>query len=400
MAAARGLMWAEANEPGVILGGREFMNSLDDSSMAEIKSAIESEPWLAAAYDVGETYIRTKCRRIEFKFVGLRTNATGRSPSLDSIKSKARVKLLWVDEAEPVSETAWAKAIPSVREHDSEIWVTWNPERKTSATHKRFRVNAPDGAKIVEMNWRDNPWFPDVLNDERLEDLSKRPDSYDHVWEGDFKTVTEGAYFTREIAAMKSEGRLGRVSADPLMSLRAFWDIGGTGAKADACAIWVAQFVGREIRVLNYYEAKGQPLSSHVEWLRSNGYGKALCVLPHDGAANDKVFDVSYESALQAAEFETVVVPNQGKGAASKRIEAARRLFPSVWMNKDTTEGGLEALAAYHELIDEKREIGLGPSHDWASHGSDAFGLMCVAYEEPRPNRRNESIRPRNFGVV
>jgi phage terminase large subunit len=393
MTAVRGLMWAEANEPGVIIGGREFMNSLDDSSMAEIKAAIESEPFLRDAYDVGETYIRTKCRRIEYKFIGLRH-------SLDSIKSKARVKLLWVDEAEPVSETAWAKAVPSVREHDSEIWVTWNPERKTSATHKRFRVNAPEGAKIVEMNWRDNPWFPDVLNDERLEDLSKRPDSYDHVWEGDFKTVTEGAYFTREIAAMKSEGRLGRVAADPLMSLRAFWDIGGTGAKADACAIWVAQFVGREIRVLNYYEAKGQPLSAHVEWLRSSGYGNALCVLPHDGAANDKVFDVSYESALQAAEFETVVVPNQGKGAASKRIEAARRLFPSVWMNKDATEGGLEALAAYHELIDEKREIGLGPCHDWSSHGADAFGLMCVAYEEPRPNRKNESIRPRPFGAV
>jgi phage terminase large subunit len=393
MTAVRGLMWAEANEPGVIVGAREFMNSLADSSMAEIKAAIESEPWLRDAYDIGETYIRTKCRRVEYRFVGLRHN-------LDSIKSKARIKLLWADEAEPVSETAWQKAIPSVREHDSEIWVTWNPERKTSATHKRFRENAPEGAKIVEMNWRDNPWFPKVLNDERLEDLSKRPESYDHVWEGGYRTVTEGAYYARCLADMKAEGRLGKVAADPLMATRAFWDIGGTGAKADACAIWVAQFVGREIRVLDYYEAQGQPLSAHVQWLRSRGYANALCVLPHDGASNDKVYDVSYESELARAGFEVTVVPNQGKGAAAARIEAGRRLFPSIWVNEATTQAGIEALGAYHERRDETRGVGLGPSHDWSSHGSDAFGLMCVAYEEPRANRKVESIRPRNFGVV
>jgi phage terminase large subunit len=81
---------------------------------------------------LGEKFVRTKDGRIEYAFIGLRHN-------LDSIKSKARIRLLWVDEAEPVSETAWMKAIPTVREEGSEIWVTWNPERKKSATHKRFR---------------------------------------------------------------------------------------------------------------------------------------------------------------------------------------------------------------------------------------------------------------------
>jgi phage terminase large subunit len=87
-------------------------------------------------YEVGEKYIRTKDRRIEFAFIGLRHN-------LDSVKSKAQILLLWVDEAEPVSEKAWSKAIPTVREEGAEIWVTWNPERKNSATHKRFRENPP-----------------------------------------------------------------------------------------------------------------------------------------------------------------------------------------------------------------------------------------------------------------
>jgi phage terminase large subunit len=287
---------------------------------------------------------------------------------------------MWVDEAEPVSETAWEKAIPTVREEGSEIWLTWNPERKGSATHKRFREDPPVNSKIVEMNWRDNPWFPAVLDAKRLEDKAKRPDSYDHIWEGGFKTALSGAYYAQALSEAREQGRISRVSADPLMTLRAYWDIGGTGAKADACAIWIVQFIGREFRALNYYEAIGQPLAAHVQWLRSKGYEKALCVLPHDGASHDKVHKVSYESALREAGFEVRVIPNMGAGAAMTRIEAVRRAFPSIWFNEATTEPGRDALGWYHEKRDEKRNIGFGPNHDWASHGADAFGLAAVDY--------------------
>lgn len=377
MAAVQGLRFAAEKKDGIIVCGREFMNSLDESSLAEVKAAIASEPWLTAGYDVGEKYVRTKDRRVSFDFVGLRHN-------LDSIKSRARIRLVWVDEAEPVSETAWSTTIPTVREEGAEIWVTWNPKRKKSATHKRFRLDPPGESKIVELNWRDNPWFPSFLDKTRLEDKTKRPDQYEHVWEGDFVSVVEGAYYAKCLTEAKAQGRIGNVAKDPLMTIRAIWDIGGTGAKADACAIWICQFIGREIRVLDYYEAVGQPLASHVQWLRENGWGKALCVLPHDGSTNDKVYDVSYESALKSAGFEVVVVPNQGKGAAKMRIEAARRLFPSIWFNAATTEAGRDALGWFHEKrSDDEREIGLGPEHDWSSHGADAFGLMCVAYEDP-----------------
>lgn len=374
MAAVKAYQFAEAGREGIILCAREFMNSLDESSMAEVKAAIKSEPWLDDAFEIGEKFIRTKCGRVSFKFAGLARN-------LDSIKSKSQILLCWIDEAEPVSEAAWVKLIPTVREHGSEIWATWNPEHKKSATHKRFREDPPTGAKIVELNYRDNPWFPDVLETERKEDQRKRPDQYDHIWEGGFKTVVEGAYFASHLTAAKQQKRLGRVGADPLMTLRAYWDIGGTGAKADACAIWIVQFIGKEIRVLDYYEVVGQELSAHVAWLRENGYDKALCVLPHDGETNDKVFDVSYESYLKKAGFQVEVVPNQGKGAAAARIEAVRRIFPQVWFNEATTEDGRDALGWYHEKRDEAREIGLGPNHDWASHGADAFGLMAVHYE-------------------
>lgn len=379
MAAVKGLMFAKANQPGVIVCGREFMNSLDESSMAEVKAAIASEPWLAAAYDVGERYIRTKDRRIEFAFIGLRHN-------LDSIKSKARIRLLWVDEAEPVSETAWAKAIPTVREEGAEIWVTWNPERKKSATHKRFREDPPSGAKIVQLNWRDNPWFPAILDKTRLEDRAKRPEQYDHVWEGDFVTVMEGAYYAGALKTAREEGRIGPVSFDPLLRVRIYCDLGGTGARADAFTMWPMQFVGAQIRTRDYYEAQGQPLASHIGWLHSKGYrpDRADIYLPHDGATNDRVYDVSFESAFRDAGYEVVVIPNQGKGAARMRIESARRVFPSVWFDEATTEAGRDALGWYHEKKSEdEREVGLGPEHDWSSHGADGFGLGCVAYEDP-----------------
>lgn len=203
---------------------------------------------------------------------------------------------------------------------------------------------------------------------------------YRRELECDFEAAVEGAYFAECLDQARKEGRIGAVPADTLMQYRAFWDIG----VRDACSIWVAQFIGREVRVLNYYEAVGQPLAAHLNWLRDNGYGSALCVLPHDGAQRDKVTADRFEDHIRAAGFQVETVANAGKGADMKRIEAARRLFPAIWFNKSTTQGGIDCLAAYHEKRDEKRGIGLGPNHDWSSHAADAFGLMCVAYEAPR----------------
>lgn len=180
MTAIRGYMAAMNGQSGVILCAREYMNSLEESSMEEVKQAIRSVPWLNDFYELGEKYIRTKCRSVSYVFAGLRHN-------LDSIKSKARILIAWVDEAESVSEIAWTKLAPTVREAGSEIWVTWNPERDGSATDKRFRKNPPDNAVVVEMNYDDNPWFPSVLEDERLNDQA-RLDSATYAW------IWEGAY--------------------------------------------------------------------------------------------------------------------------------------------------------------------------------------------------------------
>jgi len=386
MAAVYGYRYGAQGISGIVVCARQFMNSLADSSLEECKRAIEAEPWLSAYYDVGENYIKSRDGRISFAFSGLDRNIL-------SIKSKGRILVLWVDEAEPVTDAAWDIVIPTLREEGSdwnaELWVTWNPARKTAPVESRFRYSKDPRCKGVELNWRDNPKFPAILERKRLAHLAERPDTYGHVWEGEYATVVEGAYYAKCLTEAKLQGRIGKVGPDPLMTYRAFVDIGGTGAKADAFSMWIAQFIGLEIRVLDYYEAVGQPLATHLAWMRSKGYTPERCQiwLPHDGATQDKVHDVSYESSMRQAGYTVTVVPNQGKGAAKARIEAGRRLFPSCWFDEEKTEAGRAALGWYHEKRDEDRGIGLGPEHDWSSHAADAFGLLCIAYEPPKASK-------------
>jgi phage terminase large subunit len=110
---------------------------------------------------------------------------------------------------------------------------------------------------------------------------------------------------------------------------------------------------------------------------------------------------LKYADHLRDAGFSVNVVPNQGAGAAAMRIEAVRRVFPRVWFNEATTEGGREALGYHHEKKDERRDVGLGPDHDWSSHAADAFGLMAIAYEEPsRSARFNRKLVYPQMGIV
>jgi len=304
----------------------------------------------------------------------------------DSIKSLEAFDRAWWEEAHTATAHSLNMLRPTLRKTGSQLWFSWNARRKTDPVDVMLRgAEKPTGATVVNANWRDNPWFTAELEQERLDCLRMQPDQYDHIWEGGYVSVAAGAYFAKALAEAKLQNRIGKLSPDPLMTFRAYWDIGGTGAKADACAIWIVQIIGREIRVLDYYEAQGQPLATHINWLRANGYANAQCVLPHDGAANDKVYQVSYQSALKAAEFDCRVVPNMGAGAANTRVETVRRVFPQVWFNADTTEAGRDALGWYHEKRDDARGIGLGPEHDWSSHGADAFGLMAVDYETNKP---------------
>ena len=358
---------------------REVLKSLKQSAKLLIEDKIQALG-LGKEFDVQRERIITPGNG-QIIFEGMQDH------SAETIKSLEGFDRCWVEEAQSLSARSLSMLRPTIRKPNSEIWFSWNPTRKSDAVDDFLRVKKPTGAIVVQANWRDNPWFPQVLEDERLQDLRLYPDRYDHIWEGDYARAFEGAYFATVLARAKAEGRIGKVAADPLLPIRVYVDIGGSGASADAFSMWVVQFVGQEIRVLNYYEAVGQVLAYHVTWLRESGYAKAQVILPHDGVNANNITGKRYEDHFRDAEFDVRTIKNQGRGAAAMRIEAVRRVFGKVWFNEATTEAGRDALGYYHEKKDEERNVGLGPEHDWSSHGADSFGLMAIDYEEPSQTR-------------
>jgi len=320
----------------------------------------------------------------------------------ESIKSLEGFGIAWIDEAQNLSARSLSLLRPTIRAEGSQLWASWNPRRKSDAIDDFFRARKPPGAIVVNANWRDNPWFPAVLEEERKLDLSLYPDRYDHIWEGDYVRAFEGSYFAQMLIEARAQGRIGKVAADPLLPLRAFIDIGGSGAFADAFTIWIVQWAGSEIRVLDYYESVGQVLAFHVSWLRARGYAQAILYLPHDGVNENNITGKRYEDHLREAGFSVEPpVKNQGRGAAMMRVEALRRLGPQIWWNEATTEPGRDALGFYHERKDDVRNVGLGPEHDWSSHAADALGLMAICYQEPgRAGSFNRAIRYREQGWV
>lgn len=379
------------NEPGrLTVCIREIQKSLKESAKRTIEAQLRQ-------YHLTEADgFRCYTDRIATPGDGLIIFVGMQNHTAESLKSLEGYNCAWVEQAETLSQKSFDILRPTIRAKNSELWFSWNPRRKVDPVDVFFRQSVlPTNAVCVMSNWRDNNWWNKTLEEERLQCLEDNPEQYDHIWEGDYEKIIAGAYYSAQLTSARGSGRISRCYPEPLLPLKAFWDIGGTGAKADHTVIWIAQFVGREIRVLDYYEAQSQPLATHVAWLRKNipliQTGSAaedvLMVLPHDGAAHDKVHAVSYETELQKAGFETHIVPNQGRAAAMQRVEAARRLFGRIWFNSSTTQAGIDALGAYHAKRDEDRLVDLGPEHDWASHAADAFGMMCVVYEEPTSKR-------------
>lgn len=380
-----------AQSPLRIVCAREIQNSIRDSSKAVIEDKIR-EHGLSRHFVITDQEIRGATKANEdtrFIFKGMWRNP-------DAIKSLEGADIFWGDEANRFSARSIRLVRPTMRKPGSRMIWTWNPEFDHDPIDQLFRSESgpPPNSLVCEVSWRDNPWFKNTpLMQEMEHDYASNPQMAQHVWGGGYVTAIEGAYFAQALGKAREEGRIGSVAPDPLLRKRAVWDIG----VSDSTAIWIVQWVGKEILVLDYIEGQGQPLGYYVHELRSRGHGDSVCILPHDGAHRNAVTAERYEDHVRDAGFEVQVIRNQGKGAAMLRIEAARRLFDRISFDEDKCREGLKALSAYHERRDEKRNAGLGPEHDWSSHASDSFGLMCVAYEEPIIAKRKASQRPTSW---
>ena len=397
MSAVEGYRYGTAGISGQILCGREHLNSLEESSLEEVKAAIRSVDWLDDYYEIGERYIRSKDGRIKYVFAGLRHN-------LDSIKSKAKLLLAWIDEAEGVSEEAWRKLMPTVREEQadgtgSEVWVTWNPENKNSATHKRYRLDAPENSRIVQLNFFDNPWFPNVLELERKEDLKRRPDTYGHVWLADFLEYPAGSFWLREINEAYNDGRVGKMPVVESHPCMGFFDIGAS----DGTAVWVVQKVGLELRLIDFYEAWSEPYSHAVKWLKSLNLVFEDMYLPHDadhkrqGQTNNKSPKQMLKELMPSSNWR--VLPRIQDVLWG--IQQTADVFPYLYIDDVKCAKGLDHLKAYRRKWSnsESRWSHIPDKSEGHSEAADALrqlGQAFAAGELGRSKKKHKGALRRN----
>ena len=376
---ARALLLEGAERPLRILCAREVQKSIKDSVHKLLSDQIEVLG-LGSFYQILQNEIRG-LNGTEFTFTGL-ANQTA-----TSIKSYEGADRCWVEEAQTVSRQSWKILGPTIRKDDSEIWVSLNPELDSDETYNRFVVSPPLSAKVVEINFDDNPWFPDVLEEERQEMLRQvklglcEQDEYDNVWLGQCKTVVDGAIFAKELVKLKKDGRLTRVPYDPMLKVHTIWDLGWN----DFMTILMVQKQASEIRIIDYIEDSHRTIADYVlsetdrEDLASRKYRWGKDYLPHDGRSRSVLSDKSAEDILKALGRDVEITPEIG---IENGLKAARLLLARTCIDEDKAGLLFNRLSRYKRSINQATNQPGAPLHDDNSHGSDGYRYLAVVADQ------------------
>lgn len=349
-----------------MLCARELQNSIGDSVHRLLADQI-SGLGLDSFYEVQVSRILGK-NGTSFSFEGIKNNIT-------KIKSYEGIDICWVEEAHKVSRNSWGVLIPTVRKEDSEIWMTFNPELETDYTYTRFVKEADLSASlVVKTTWRDNPFFPAVLMQEMEAEKARDYDSYLNIWEGYCRQVLEGAVYAKELRKAQEEGRIGHVPWHRDSPVDVFLDLG----RADATALWFAQRVAMQYRVIDFYSAVGEDIIHYIKYLQNSEYVFGTIWLPHDAYAKQLGTKRSIQEIIKSYGFKTERVP---KLSLTDGINAVRLVFPNIWFDENRCEEGIQALRHYrYRVVDG--QYSNEPLHDWASDAADAFRYLAVAFRE------------------
>lgn len=379
---ARALLIQGAASPLRVLCARELQTSIKESVHHLLETQIE-DLGLSSFYHVQRDSI-TGINGTEFVFTGLRNNTSG-------IKSFEGMDRAWVEEAESVSYNSWKDLIPTIRKDGSEIWVTFNPKLETDETYQRFVVRPPTDSIVVKINWRDNPWFNAVLNQERLDDFARDPQAYRNIWEGECVAALEGAIYANEIRKAEEENRITRVLYDVLKPVQTFWDLGW----ADNTSIWFAQSVGQELRVIDYYSNSQHPLQHYIQVLQKKDYIYGTDWLPHDAKAKSLQSGRSVEEIMVSLGRKVSITPNL---SIFDGINAARTVFNRCYFDKEKCVDGLQSLRHYrYDVNPETKQLSSKPLHDFHSHAADAFRYFAISVQEDSPVMRNRRVKVKGW---
>jgi phage terminase large subunit len=354
-----------------ILCTREVQKSIKQSVHQLLTDQIQILG-LGKFYEVLDAEIRG-LNGTEITFAGLKGN------TIESIKSFEGVDICWIEEAQSVSERSFQILFPTIRKEDSEIWLTFNPELETDPVFNRFIINTPTDAKVVKINWSDNPWFTKELNAERLNDKNRDMEAYNTIWEGLCRVTVDGAIFAKEMTMAEIENRITRVPYEATKPVHIVFDLGWS----DATAWWVVQFVGMENRLIRYEEANQTTMSAILAKIQAYGYIIDTLWLPHDAenktlAGNGR----SIEEIVRGAGYKTKILP---RVPILDSINAARTIFSNCYFDRINCDVGLQCLRHYRYEVDpETKAFSKTPLHDQYSHGADAFRYIGLMINEPK----------------
>lgn len=366
---ARALLLIGTQRPLRVVCAREIQKSIKQSVHQLLDDQI-GRLGLKSAYQILETEIRGP-DGTEFTFHGLRHN-------IDNIKSLEGCDICWMEEASTTSKHSLRKLIPTVRKAGSEIWMTLNPELETDAVYQEFVLNPPPGAIVIPMTWRDNPWWTDELEAERVRLETLDPDSYAHVYEGHCIQHLEGTVYARELREAETTGRIARVPYDPGAGVGVWADLGW----GDMTSLIFIQRQGFEFKVLHAYQARHQLWQHFLKYIQDRGYVISGIWLPHD-AENGSLSGASVADQTRAAGFKTTVIERENN-AVKLGINAVRTVFPRVHFDRDGTEDLLHALRHYRYSVDEHGRYSDQPAHDDHSHFADATRYFAVSHDSAR----------------
>ncbi len=348
-----------------ILCCREIQKSIKQSVHQLLSDRIEALG-LGRFYLVLDTEIRG-VNGTEFFFSGLQNH------TVDSIKSFEGATITWIEEAQTVSAYSLSILIPTVvRTENCMIIMSMNPKLPSDAVYADYVLPERDDTIVVQINYHENKNCPPELVALAEQMKATDYDNYEHIYLGKPKEIADGAIYKAEFEQIKRENRICKVPHDPNLPVYTSWDLG----ILDPTAIWFFQIYGKEVRVIDYYEANNEPLAHYARILDEKkqqfGYNYSKHFAPHDIAARDLSSGVSREQTMAKLGYRMT------KGAqlnVEDRIEATRQFLKNCWFDAEKCKYGIRALQNYRrEFNDKLEQFKATPVHDWASHGSDSFG--------------------------
>jgi len=381
---ARALLIQARQQPLRIGCFREIQKSIKDSVHALLNDQIQLLG-LGADFEVLRDEIRC-INGSQFLFGGLADH------TVESIKSFEGLDRAWVEEGQTVSSKSWGILIPTIRKEGSEIWVSYNPDLDTDETHQRFTIKSPTDCMNVLVNYNDNPWFNDVLEQERLDCLRDYPKDYPNIWEGKCRPAAEGAIYYDEIESAQNDERIVALPYDPKLKVHVVVDLGWN----DSMAISLVQRIRSEIRVIEYIEDDHKTLDHYSALLRNKMMNWGTLFLPHDGANGDFKTGKSAQELLEALGWKVEVLPRMN---IEQGIKAVRMGFKQTYFDKDKTIRLVECLKRYKRQVNKSTNEPSTPLHDEYSHGADNFRYVHMAAEQMVNDDWGDIVYP-DLGIV